>query len=232
MGKKGASHIEMILSLVIFVTAVTFALIFFSPVNNTRFSDTTIVYTFDEIEKFSAVEVKIYNVILDNSGGQLTSNDNAEVIIKGVDSSWGVRVVDSNGVTLTSGRNGDSVYFSKVWPNTKESVSLMFSEEFVSGALSTGKTGAVLVGTHSVKKVLSEKKLGELKNEYESDYENLKGQSEFNLPNRIDFGFSLGSISAQREIPEGLEVFSEEKRVEVLGTDGKVRFETLRVEIW
>ena len=60
--KKGISHIEIILAFVLFIGFVGFALFFFRPTDTSRLVDTSLIYTFDEIEKKAGVEVGEYVV--------------------------------------------------------------------------------------------------------------------------------------------------------------------------
>jgi hypothetical protein len=75
----------------------------------------------------------------------------------------------------------------------------------------------------------------ELKNDYNSNYLGLK--EKFNLPNRVNFGFSLifddnSKIEGLRNVPRNTEVYSASGRVEVLRKDGKIEFANLVVRIW
>jgi len=85
-------------------------------------------------------------------------------------------------------------------------------------------------------------RVSDLKNIYESgtaEYEKL-GEY-FNLPKRISFGFGIifddgDKIETLKDIPAGIDVFSEKKRVETLriksGKEGKVEFSEFIVKIW
>ena len=66
------------------------------------------------------------------------------------------------------------------------------------------------------------------------DYFALKEQ--FNLPGRVNFGFSFEfdnkTISSEREIPSGLDVFSKVDRVEVLRENGEVEYADFTIKVW
>ena len=56
------------------------------------------------------------------------------------------------------------------------------------------------------------------------------------MPNRVNFGAVLvlsdNVIKMEREIPEGLDVFANSKRLEILRSDGTLEFGELSVKIW
>ena len=73
-----------------------------------------------------------------------------------------------------------------------------------------------------------------MKNEYDSSYSSLK--TKLNIPNGIDFSFSLDfptySIIAERDKPLRAEIFSETKLKEVLKTNGAFEFAYITSKIW
>ena len=92
------------------------------------------------------------------------------------------------------------------------------------------------LGTSEFREVISEKRIRELSEVYKTNYQTLK-EDDFNIPSRANFGFSLvfsenDFIKAERNIPQGLEVFAESRRVEVLREDGMIDFADLIVSVW
>lgn len=68
MNKRGARHIETILSIILFIAVVGVALTFFSPQRTDRLADNVLEYSFNEVVKNSTVEVTEVNVKVDYSG--------------------------------------------------------------------------------------------------------------------------------------------------------------------
>src|SRR3989344_2949597 len=64
MNKKGMSHVEIILSFVIFITAVGFALYFFNPGDSDRLVESSLTYAFTEISENTSLEIKIFTVLI------------------------------------------------------------------------------------------------------------------------------------------------------------------------
>src|SRR3989344_9643961 len=226
MRKRGISHIEIILSFIIFVGAIAFALYFFNPADSDRLIDTSLNYGFREIIEYTEVEVQTFSVDIDGTGiddDEIDIGSNIDAVpvnISGVNSNYGTRVERYEGSVLSAIRGGDFVHIQRPgsgW-QTIDFVSISYSDEF---SLGSGVTGAheekyYRLASSTSKKVLGERLFLELVQQYVANYTILK--EEFNIPPRVNFGFSLeysnGTIKAERQIPEGLEVFSEKKRVE------------------
>lgn len=234
MQKRGISHVEVIISFVLFVTAIGFGLYFFNTGDSTRLVDSVMAYSFREIEQNTTSQVEIFSVKINKN---LVSSGAIGMNFDGVDGN--VRAQNYDGDSLNSFRAGNLVYVaSQSWANN-DFIYVIFSDEFENGASLSGESNPALyeIGSSEVKKVISEKKFIELKKAYDLDYTGLKDQDNFNIPKRADFGFSIvfddgRKISAEKEIPSGFDVFSENKRVEVLREDGSIVFADLVVKVW
>jgi len=238
MNRKGAGHIEFILSVVLFLGVVGFALFFFAPSGGNRTIESSLTYSFKEIIRDVEVEVDSYSVKV--VGSQVTS-DSIAVQIMGIDGNKKVRVESCEGNVLPSKRIGNIVYFD--WMNDlcdgKYFDTIKFSIDFVESTAPsetpTLDTSYYEIASSSSRDIVSESELGRLEDEYEG-YNDLKKR--FNLEG-IDFSFSLSfvgdiepTIEPEATIPEGLEVFSQSKRIEVLRRDGTLEFADLVVRIW
>jgi len=65
--KRGISHIEMILSFVIFVSAVGLALYFFSPTDSSRLVESTLGYSLREIGQNTSVTLEGVSIGINHS---------------------------------------------------------------------------------------------------------------------------------------------------------------------
>lgn len=236
MEKRGAGHIEFVTSIVLFIIVVGGAVYFLSPTKSARTIESSLEYTFNEIRDYSNVEIKIISVKIIPS--ELTSGIVSVPIDIGDDS---VRVEKQNGDKIISGRGSNKACF-------------YYAESaYDGGYFATIKTGKELISINEIttcpdvidgtytpssfaeRKFISEAKMIELKSRYEEGYLGLK--EEFNLPGN-EFAFSLvfldnlENIDALKNIPSGLEVFSNSKRVEVLKEDGSSEFAELVVLVW
>ncbi|MFH1802632.1 MAG: hypothetical protein ABH864_04220 [archaeon] len=239
MEKRGISHIEVILAFVIFIAAVGFGLYFFNTGDSDRVVDATLTYAFREIEGNTTTSVEVYSVDL-NKTSILPGTSVIALNFSGVEGMS--QAVNYSGNRLNSSRGGSDgelvFVFSEDWAN-EEFLFVMFGEEFYDDSVSAVEHNETYyrIGSSEVRKLISEKRFVELNDSYYSNYGELKKQENFNIPDRADFGFSLvfeegDAIVAEREIPDGFEVFSERKRVEVLRTNNEVVFADLIVKVW
>lgn len=236
--KRGLEHVEFILSFILFVGFLAFALYFFSPLRGDRIVDSTLFYTTDEIVDNVSVEVETLSVII---------NENVTAGIVGIPvdgrENSKASAEDSQGTLLTNYFDslGEIVFVQRLG---ERFVAIKFSSDFSEGQSFEGEEleeSNYSVSSSDSQIVLSEKRISALAEKYNSGdegYQELK--KNFNLPSRASFGFSLiftngEKIEADRTVPEGLEVFSERKRYEVLrATDkiDKIEFADLEVRVW
>ncbi len=231
--RRGLGHVEAILSFVIFIGFIVFAFVFFSPFESNRTLKSTSDYAWREVSDFSSVDLEIYSVYV--------AYDNAPALIAiavvSAPAGWNATVEDSseNVVPSYTDLNG-VVHFQRPVNNF---VRIKFGPDFANGSGSAGFLIPIQnysISSSDAKKAVSERKLLELNSTYYSDYIGLKRQ--FNLPNRVYFGFSATfldgtKILASREIPENAEVLSKSERVAVVRTpSGIVEYAELRVFVW
>lgn len=236
MKKRGISHVEIILSFVLFVVAVGFALYIFSPGGGSRIAESSLDYSFIEITRNTSTSVETFSVIINKS--VITGNLIA-LNFSGVLGNVSVRTYNEE--KLDSSRFGDLVIVegpSSGWSNT-DLIYVSFGQEFGDDGLAQVEVNNSYysIGSSISKKIVSEKNFLSLNSTYYSSYSSLKGRNQFNLPQRVDFGFSLvfednDSIVSEKKIPAGLESFSESRRVEVLRTNGEIVFADLNVKVW
>jgi hypothetical protein len=233
MKKKGASHTEIILAFLMFIAAVGLALYFFSPGNGERVADTYLAYSMNEITQRTSAKVEVFSVKIN---GERITEDVIAVPFSGVNGNTQAATYDGSALPSYRTDNG-FVHVSRGtndWDDI-DFITVSFSDAFDIGTQLSGKHNETYyqISTSRETEVLSEKKLRDLAAEYNSDYENLR--KEFNL--KAGFSFSLNyengeEISAEKEVPTGLEVFSDVKRVEVLRESGKVEYADLMVSVW
>jgi len=236
--KKGVSHIEIILSFIIFIGAVSAGLYFFNPISTSKLTDVTFDYAVREIEKSSSTTITSFSVGINNTaiGYAMYDKDVIGIMIEGVQTGMATNTSDLNGNGLKSKREGDNVYVE--WDN-KDFIKIDFNEEFEDDSLST--SGISIdedfydIASSNKETMLSEKKILELNKSYHLDYFAL--HDNFNLPSRTNFGFELDfgngdTINVDRDKPDNINIFSESKRVKVLRKNGDRKFADLIVRLW
>jgi hypothetical protein len=235
MNKRGISHIEVLLSFLIFIGFVIFALYFFSPIKTSRLVESSTSYAFNEIIEVSSVEVEIYSASLTGLSPVV------EVTLPSSLVNANARVENYLGVELPSSKQGDTICFEGTNAGYGSGgdgfVTIKLSEDLepnIPGASCPGVASYTLASSSS-NKVLSEKRVLELKTSYDGNYVALK--QSFNLPGRVEFGFLVEfddgrTINAMRGRQSNVEIFSDMERIEILSVSGNVEFADLTVEIW
>ncbi len=235
MRKRGASHIEVILAVILFIGFVGVALYFFSPANSNRIVDSSLSYVFSEVKKNTTVDLEVYSVKLLIETKPKISITMEE--INDIENKKRERVENKDYQLLNSRKDGNTIYIER---NGNDFFYIMISEDFRGGVLDRGNPippEAYKKGITSSRKVISEKRVERLRDRYdnnENGYTDLK--REFNIPGRVEFSFELlfydgSKIGPEREV-EGSEVFSKNENVEVLRNDGTREFAVLRVKVW
>jgi hypothetical protein len=237
MDKRGIRHVEIILSFVIFVGAVGFALWFFNPGDYSRRVDSSLEYGFREITQNTSVNLEIYSVKINNNTLASTGFSGPIAInLANVEAGKKSFVRSFSGLVLDSQRRGTDFVDvdSGGWQNI-DFIFVEFSEDFEQGSASAGTDNKSYyeIASHDSKNLISEKRFLELKKSYFEDYSGLR--EEFNIHSNFGFTleFSNDSIVAEKQVPQGLEVFSEKRRVEVLRNEsGRTEFADLVVKVW
>lgn len=244
MNEKGTSHIEVILSFLIFLGFVIFALYFFSPFDSSKIIDSSLSYALTEIQKNASVDIESYSIILDKTT-KPPANDLIEVKIIGSNAGDAkrLRVESPSGEVVGAEEIADEkIRFElkdEFYQSGNGAVFAKFSEEFSapippSGSNPAGEGKYSISSSDSID-LLSENRLLIINSTYYSDYNDLKRR--FNLPERANFGFIVSFdsgyfIQAQKETLGGVEIFSEIIRVKVLRKTGSVEFAELMVRVW
>lgn len=234
MKKRGASHVEVILAFVLFIVAVGFALYLFNPGQGDRIVESSLEYAFREIVKNTSTQVETFSVVIHNAGIV------DDTVAFDFDGNVGKTRAETYNGTVLESFNGGPVYVrsTRGWEGI-DFIFVRFGEEFnqTTGLSATPDESFYEIASSNVQEVLSERKMLELNNTYYTDYLDLKAEEGFNLPDRVNFGFTVSfsdgeEIKAEQQTPAGLNVFSEENRVEFLRTDGRIEYADLIVKVW
>ena len=234
-GKRGFSHIEVILAFIIFIGFLIFALFFFNPLDTGRVLESSLFYAFDEVSDNLTIPMESYSVVIKNH----VLSGILEIPLDPQTETDNLIVEYQNGNTLNADYEQGNVRFDlPVGGSENRFITIRFSKDFENDILS-GIIQMLVdidydISSSEIKDVISEKRAIELETLYDTNYEQLK--KDFNLPGRVDFAFSLvfdnDKIEAIRNIPEGLEVVVKEERVEVIRTSEEIVFADLNVNVW
>ncbi len=228
--KRGSGHIEVIVSFVIFIAAVSFAFYFFNPGNPERVVESSLDYTISSVMKEVSSAVEMYSVKLNKEG------------IIGIDLEIsvgkGVYAQNAKGERVNSSFHNGAVYLDWQGQGIAESATIIVSEELNNSVWTSYPVineNDYVLGSTREDKIASEKKILELNRSYYEDYLGLKKR--FNLPNRANFGFIFAfpegdKIVSESQRPEDSEIFSRGSKVPVLRNNGKISISEFTAEVW
>ena len=229
MLKRGLSHIEFVLSFIIFIAFILFAFIFFNPFHSGRTLKSTLDYSWLEVTQKTNDEIETYSVSIDP-----TMTNSIAIEIPDTNG-YNATVEDIDGSVIDAYLKNGAVYFEKPQDGF---VKIKYSKVFPNGLT---RTGTILdddnyyISSSKSEELYFEKLFLELNDTYFSNYSSLK--KDFNLPNRVEFGFVVKfkdnfEIISLNEIPEGYEVLSKGDRVEIIRNSGKREYADIRVLVW
>ena len=236
--RKAVSHVEMVASFVMFSLFVFFLLIFLNPVRNQNISDVLI----DAVER--AIESNVSIQLIELPINLKTGVENCFSLPNPFNTSERSNILakESGGRVLKSSLSGDKLsiekslsaesfyylYFSNVLFETPPLEMIFCTELNASG---------YNYAASRTNEIFFMQKLTSIKNEYASDYTQLR--EEFNFPLGYDFSVSITDSTTKQSIlsmstkkPEGVEVNAREVPVEILYGDGNIAKATMNIQVW
>lgn len=222
--KRGVSqHLEMILATVLFVTFFAFILIFIQPQKTESLTNSIIEGIYYNFKANASIDVTTVFVKLDTPAFgtiYITLPQN----LQGLGSP---AVFNLNGIKRTASINEEKLYIQGV---NEQQFYISFSEDFEDGGLSTGNQVNAEIGSVSTRKIISIKNLGDLKSNYDNDYNNLKNK--IAMPSQYDFAISTQEIIMEREIPTDVTVLAEDYLEEMVYENGTIINSLITIKAW
>jgi len=226
--KRGAGHLEIIISFVFFISFIFFFLLFLNPFDRSSLSDSVIIGVSESLKNNLSTNLTTVFLEVDRIGGGAFSVNLPQL-----------RYPFTNSFMVDAGDN--SVINSRLYPDgqltgdgTRKYYRLYISDEFPDSSFS----GAVInsdftLGSIIYTKPLSYRLFQRLKTIYENDYQNLK--SELGVPEVLDFSIlsdELPELNLQKTLPQGVEVYSKVFFFEILKSDATVTNARFRILVW
>lgn len=247
MNKKAISHVEVIISLVIFVGFLVFLFLLFpsslkvkskigldvAERGITNFSAAEVNYVSIYLNENSPESIRkaggCFRIVLDKELGFL-KDYNAIVedeTFNQINSS--IDVIENEKFLDIEGKGSFyMIYFSREFDekhvNSQECYFLNKSEE------------GYVIGLTRTYNAISNKKLKLLNDTYYSDYNKLLSQ--FNMPKSSDFGFILKELNGTemmrvvKKKPKRAETLAREIPVQIIYGDGTFKYALLNIQIW
>ncbi len=213
LNSRSQSHVEMMLSFILFVSAIIFIFIFINPISKTQ-------------EKESDAK-KVQEIIIRN----ISSNFGKLSIITN----------NSADCYDFSPQEYSEYNYIEKWENqNSRKYSILFSDIFDSVNAPNKSSQCpgqnYTLGSYSEEKIIVHEKIKLFKQNYESDYSSLRNS----LAIKDDFSFSFkyingdetAEISAYRQIPSRSRVDSENFPVRIINKSGDVKEFVINIKVW
>jgi len=239
--KKAVSHVEVIISFVIFIGFLVFLFAFLNPIKSKKLSDNVLDKINREIIDFASVNYSYISFVLDDSlfSFQDFINSNCFGIEIELDNEVIVRDKNNNIVSAENDIGINRVYITKSSISNNKFYTIyasdIFSQQSLSGCFELDEKDYNL-GLLRKEKVLYLDKLINLKNLYESDYNNLKKR--FDIPSSNDFGFSVREANGEEIIKVikkrvgKINVVAKDFPVQILNQSGAIKYVIMNVQAW
>ena|GEM_PF-6484565 len=252
-GKRGISHIEVILAFIIFIAAVSGIFYFFNPAKSQSLKESTLSSLGSNLMSQESAELIEYVIDVQKEGGN-NGEKNLDVQLSG-DFPQGIpedkqvlaayygyqKTLKWNINYQTADIYIKAEELGNAFGNNKKALLYLY----LSDGIDRDKTSydVSVSGTNSefdfisssTRNVLSEKKIKAIPEDREAF------RRKFGIPKDMNFKFELKLEGNQAPIKRETEsagpgandeVFAETKRVEVLREDGKIEFADLRMDAW
>lgn len=229
--KKGISHIEIILSFVIFVGFSIFLFAIFKPFNISQENDIYLSILERNIENFSDVEVNISVLSLNQKPDNCfyLAYNTSSIIVK--NESY------SNVKAFSEKTNEIKVYI-----NGSENFYYIYSSnEFNENGFNGENCNKLENANYSLGlfrrfSMFSYRRLEKLNDSYNKDYENLK--KELSIPETRDFSFSIKDslsnnlINTERKTPSRIKILARDTPIRIAYQDGTLKYAIMNVRTW
>ena len=235
LNKKAVSHIEIILSMTIFVIFVFFVIYFLNPVRHQNIDNVLSSILQESIQKNTQVTLFETPLVLSVSIPTcfIVANPYSSQDVSVFDTNKNQIVYNKYAVSqLAINKGAGDVYYIYYSPDqalsnlegTLVSCNLLNDSEY---SFSSTRH----IAPYSLKK------LNEMKDKYNNDYNGLK--EEFDFPLGSDFkiyinelGDNTKLVSMEKTVPEKVEVFATEIPIQIMKDSGEVSSAVLNIQVW
>ena len=234
--KKGATHVEMIISFVIFLSFLIFILVAFSPLKIFSKSSTNLDITKEIILESVSVNLSTFSLKINSTTySDITEGCvNADFDSSLVQGKWIMK--EQGGEIVSATIENDNLYFDKsgMFYKLHSSEELQERAAGTSGCYNLDKENYTL-GVERTYNKISLIKLNQFFIDYNSDYEQIRD----NLSLRNDFNvFILNSsgvvehFKAEVNKPEGVEVQAVNIPIEILDENLTLNPYIMNIQVW
>ena len=226
--KKALSHVEFMLSFLIFVVFITILFIILNPFKIEK-RDISIESTENILNEYLQTYLTTVSFYTDDS----ISSDSDCFYINKINN--GNVIVKKQGIGLIPA-SSNSVINIKDDGGLNSFYKISLSEDFIeNGPTSCVSSLDGKFGVPVTRKIYSLKKIDQLKLDYISDYLEVKQRLNLNYDFKLSITIKsepVEIVDMDREVPEGVSVIAREKPIQVLEYDGEIYMGKLNLMVW
>ncbi len=232
--KKGASHLEIILSFIIFLGFSLFLLAIFRPTTFLKYTDTDLNILETSIKSVTLTPISFITLNLNKDIEiQECFFINYELNLDNVI----VKNKDGEIVNAETDKENERIYIYSI---SEKFFYVYFSEkleekEFIEDSCTEIDSSNYHLGLYRNYNLTSYEKLENLKQDYTNDYENLKNQ--LGIPTTKEFAFIVkdtrgNDIIVARKRVEQPNVLARDITIQILYNNGTLRYGILNIQTW
>ncbi|MBI2124604.1 hypothetical protein HYT92_02320 [Candidatus Pacearchaeota archaeon] len=237
-GRRGAAHIEMILSFVLFISFLLFILVFINPQKKVEPSKALLDIVSYEIQKNSSVDATTISFELNGVSEECFQVSLEQLGIAGIIGNNKTIIRDSEEGIISSAKGAGTMNIK----NSGVFYRIFSSEVFIEtsapacATLATPQPEDIALGQIRAEKAVFFNRALSLNSTYWSDYEALKER--FDFPKNSDFSFSIRNIdkgvliNALREKPKSAVVISRDETIKILYENSTSINAVLNIQAW
>lgn len=240
--KRGTSHVEIILSFVLFISFIIFMLIVFKPLDIFSKSTSDLEIIEDEILKnISTILSVLFPVSIDSSVYSSIQSEPCFYIDNPLNGSLTLPLIIKNktGGIINASRQGNQIYFENSGNFYNVFYSLELKERELSDTSSCYKVSYELgkeeyrIGLIRSYEVISYSKLVDFKENYNKNYEQLKKE----LGLEDDFEISILNspeiiFEPAKDKPQGVEILARDVSILILKENTDLKNDIMNIQVW
>lgn len=224
--KRGLSHLEFILSLIVFLSFLTILMIVINPLKVSK-KDNSLEFTEEAIRGMIESNLTYSSFYSGNSVDKacftITKNLPGKVVVK-----------DKGDTRIQAGSSGEII---TIYEKGRKFYKIFLLDNFIENPGENTDCSALVTGTYGVPvtyKIISYEKMNSLKQKYDADYIGLKG--DLKITNDFILKISLPGqgqeILMERQIPSGVSTRATDEPIEVINSAGNIFQGKMNLIVW
>jgi len=232
MNKIAITHIEIVLSFLIFLGFVIFLFVILSPFKD-RTNKNLVDFVYGGVYNKMKTDLSSISISFAVAPAGCFSFGSSDLISNLNCIEHHVIVKDENNVQVNAKLEGNDFQIA----NSGKFYTIYCSDELIgTNGINGCSSETPVLGVVRTKEVLAVSRINNFVSEYNSDYDALK--RDINMPENSDFGFVINDLDGapmfegKKQRPTGVDVIVKTFPVEILYSDARIQNAVLKVIVW